>query len=1145
MAALEFSNKSSRNPALYLAPAAKFWNAYLVSKGTTPPKSGTIAFKDTPQYQGFYIFAPEAPSDINTFVSNAYQYFNTIKQDDQSGAIVWFQAPNEKPSKSNVQLIFLQAQGIEKFTLLKSYNYNFGNNFCTLTLTPSLGVVINLDTTNNRFVISGPPNPNFISFSANNIASQTKPAEELEIPLTGNAMASIRFLIGLNHATDFKAFDTSQKFFYHEKLTKKLREISYPVFQIGSQNNFVSFQASINPLDMLNSSSINTYLAFLGKSKSEEDQIDTVMGSNFQSVFGASVNLIPVLDFSTSLGSSNIPNNNSSLLVFSERSPSNKTDNWYMVPSGYFKLHSNAEDIEALNNNNAFKLLCGISGTESINTTVQTKTIDGDYMRFIDKQAAYAPVFPFEAVSNRNQSEKQDKLNSKFITSWVNIIPNNKNHTPYSGQPESGPLYTKVNSLGSNEQVHSDILNPFFPEVQYPDDICFPMVPYGGLIENENKFNGIKIEDIRNYEIQIINSTRKKIISESSRFFATQNDTGVTATNNDGFIITLKNTGQWDEILFARNNDLEFKFSGFGKTLQNAFQSNQQFIVASNKTHFGDFSNKIPIEDWQFDVNTPDKTNFGNYKDVILFKYCKGSIEDLVKNPKLWTQAEDFNGEDELNTLSSWIQEYIEDAKNTHDSQSESKSSPLKKFIQVVTNPEWNGILIIKADIDLKEMPDELQGLIGGIDIDKFYAHHIGIEVNKVAVENENTIVLKENSSLFGLINYIDEVYKEQLKKGESPETPVPPTPKCIYDFKVLKLQVLFENSKIKDFQSKAQLTANRLFSDKVTKIITNGKDNLTNSIVFDGSCQRHSDGSPLYIFDTAVENKFCFNSNLLPYIDVVKAQFNTTQKQGESVSKVHSRFMFWGKMDFKKLPCTDGKSKKQIDFDILSFGGKDEKDTTSGLCFSNLSINMDFDISTPTVKSFTFDANEIAFDVSKSTIRDSSLYKNFSLQINKFICGNKDTQPSDLGYLDIRMPEFTGNGVKNNWYGIEYKLDMGTPGELAAKAGFYSSLLIAWSPGGKSTETSYNVFAGIKLPGTEGAKLFGIQGVLKIGIASIQLFYSNDEKSFLMKLNDIALKFLGLLKLPPGSTTSFFLYGDPQGKKEGLGWFAAYNKNE
>ena len=159
-----------------------------------------------------------------------------------------------------------------------------------------------------------------------------------------------------------------------------------------------------------------------------------------------------------------------------------------------------------------------------------------------------------------------------------------------------------------------------------------------------------------------------------------------------------------------------------------------------------------------------------------------------------------------------------------------------------------------------------------------------------------------------------------------------------------------------------------------------------------------------------------------------------------------------------------------------------------------------------------------------------------------------KDTKPSSLGYLNLSLPGINTTGLSENWYGLEMTLNMGTPGELAASLDFNASLLIAWSPGNKATDTAYKAFVGIKLPGTSSnAKLLSLQGVLKLSIDTLKLEYVEAQQSYLMTLSKIALKFLGILKLPPGGSTNFLLFGNPKpgATAKSLGWYAAYNKTK
>ena len=123
-------------------------------------------------------------------------------------------------------------------------------------------------------------------------------------------------------------------------------------------------------------------------------------------------------------------------------------------------------------------------------------------------------------------------------------------------------------------------------------------------------------------------------------------------------------------------------------------------------------------------------------------------------------------------------------------------STMFQSFVDLVTDPSWNGVLGLNVYIPPGDLPSEVQGLLGGIDLSKFSAHHFGIETNSVGPDFS---LIK--SSLFALINY-----------DNSGDTTTTPTEGEDYAFKVLTLQVVFANSEITDFSSEIEVTIQNLF---------------------------------------------------------------------------------------------------------------------------------------------------------------------------------------------------------------------------------------------------------------------------------------------------------------------------------------------
>jgi hypothetical protein len=71
------------------------------------------------------------------------------------------------------------------------------------------------------------------------------------------------------------------------------------------------------------------------------------------------------------------------------------------------------------------------------------------------------------------------------------------------------------------------------------------------------------------------------------------------------------------------------------------------------------------------------------------------------------------------------------------------------------------------------------------------------------------------------------------------------------------------------------------------------------------------------------------------------------------------------------------------------------------------------------------------------------------------------------------------------------------------------------------------------------------LQTVLKLSIGQMVLTFDRSSNSFLLMLTEIALRFMGLLKIPPSGSSTFFLFGNPknEGKPSGLGWYAMFNQ--
>jgi hypothetical protein len=416
----------------------------------------------------------------------------------------------------------------------------------------------------------------------------------------------------------------------------------------------------------------------------------------------------------------------------------------------------------------------------------------------------------------------------------------------------------------------------------------------------------------------------------------------------------------------------------------------------------------------------------------------------------------------------------------------------------------------------------------------------------------------QDKSSLFGLISYIDRDYTAQqnIRAVHSQDRLITHVPHVVaaidpknefYDFKVLQLEVVFENSELLDFTSRIQLTTTRWFGETATLQSGFPPDPIDNqSIDLDGSYEMHN-GQRSYSFYTEPTQtyKFLIGSQVLNYVQIAKARFETlrSDSQPDTSENISTRFSFWGYLNFKEQPG----------FDLFSFGGDANAQLSEkqGLYFSNLGITMDFTLradETTGPRKFAFDAGRASYDISQSQVRPNSLFNRFPMKITSIMESDGRGSPADLGYLSVRAPkDFNALRLSKEWYAINFELNLGSMGALAEKAGFSAGLMLAWSPSESSVRTEVQ----IKLPGTGGGKkLLSLQGVLKLSIQFFE-FRTNpipgtEDLQYQLWFRNAGLSLLGM-KLPSEGTVDMVLAGDPLRQLEAgsLSWMAAYFPDE
>jgi hypothetical protein len=798
----------------------------------------------------------------------------------------------------------------------------------------------------------------------------------------------------------------------------------------------------------------------------------------------------------------------------------------------------------------AAQLLCGLSGTEHIQFLPASNAYAGDLMEFIPGKSAYAPDFPIPVNGSVGVSNAESLLsqNDYCTTSWVQVINtaplDDKRANSYFSQPQGAPLF-----LGSGDAGKAKFLDLFNAEAGATFDAgligstpkCFPMVPYGGVL------NGDSSTLYTEFERQIINPRRKQLIVTRADIKVRDDHSKLLFKNNaiasegnrlittpQGLLVrVIEEEGRqnWVELLLAIDKTLAARLSGLmitnlNATQRSAFQTNQQFLVVSKEDSFGKiggresdgsvFRNSVSVAGWPFYFKV-GKNQYGDFSNVLIFKFCPGSLADKASNSSSWTQAQDFVGDDDtVGQLSRWLQSYI--SKVDELVQTEPSYNYIHKIIH---DANWNGMLALNVDISVKDFPQDLKGLLGGMDLARFKAHHFGVEMNAINMR-EGHIAVPNCSSMFGLIDYNDDLPSVATDQN--------------FDFKVLKLRVLFKNSNIIDFNSKVNLTVNKLFGDDI-------KTGLK-TILLNGTYENH-DGKNTYIFNAVENTRFTLNSNVLQAIDFTKVQFTTLNNENtdktekpDKAEDVKSKFSVWGKMQFADLKGMDAFS-----FNQLAFGALD--------------IKMDFSMDDPSNRTFTFDPSGMTFDMLNSVARQKSLAMNFPISLSTVTAGDGTKMPKDSNFLSVTSPlDEYSQPFTTAWYGLTFNVNLGSAGALATQGGFTAKFLVAWcatAPDAEKDDHAAAIF--FQLPGagkSEGA--INLQSVLKLSVGGIAL-YADDKGTegiaYLLKFNKIVADIFGK-KLPPSGNTEFFLFGDPKRTAQiadpvtsSMGWYASYQKEK
>lgn len=964
-----------------------------------------------------------------------------------------------------------------------------------------------------------------------------KVGETIEVPLTGANRGSLSFDLDELIADEIDAgvIDTAIYYVAPDQERGRDQSLRYPLFNLADNmtgDDTVSFRAVLFAAHQMNSR-----FEFVRDGSPR-------LRSNFGTYDGHPIYFIP--SDGSALVFAHVPNPG----VHPSRAAEVKT-HYALVPTGYFELAVDPEgDTDGM-----VWLRGGASGNEFISFQPRRNGTPGDIMAFFPGQNGYGPdrVDLSRRVEQTLAAVSGELLTEEYLTSWVAVSPHpnspNGHTNQYYAQPDDNVLHEIVSAtnkfLQSVEMPVSDLqpLDGNGSDVQS----SFPLAPLNGVIAPDPMVAAeFEMSKYVVFETEIMSPTRKNRI--------TANAPGLTATSNrrtlletpkpmstpQGMIVEAVGN-DWQKMTLAYDGTNHLRFDDVSGQFQVAMNTNPLFMVVSKAGEIEESvsvspENLIEITGWPFrlevgemPLGTTDATATGlhRYNNVVIFKFKQGKFEDLVADSAQWASPGVFN--EDLADVQEWLGEIIEDAKEKAE---EDATSDLYSSLvaDVLTDPDWFGVLAFNVTVPLAEMPCEVQGLLGGMrNFSSFKAHHVGFPV--AMVSQPNGVLKMEKSSIFGLIDYEDD---EELPVLD---------PKPKYEYYTSTLKVRFANTEIADFSSTATLIMREAFGEPILPELMDQNIQRIDSLELEGSYQTFN-GTPSYTFELVAENDpMVFNKEansgikILKEMVITKVQFKTAACVDPATmtptSKVKAEFRFWGSLAFLGEAAIDF-----VSFDKLPF--------------SEMMLAMEFGFlnglpQNPTADDFLFDPGNLRFELSGSSPREDSLFSHLPLRLTNFHYATRKLDITQLGYWHIpNMVPGWGEAIDPQ-FALAITLDIG-PLTSALKAkkrvNIAIELIAAWAPSSRGGGTTF----GLKLgQNSEGTREFNIEGVFAIGVDNFGFMQLPLPGGGHLNTFFIKSAYISLMKkqFPPGGTFSilFFLPHRPNESPDGkaIGAYASY----
>ncbi|ODM75040.1 hypothetical protein A6X20_16780 [Bradyrhizobium elkanii] len=712
-----------------------------------------------------------------------------------------------------------------------------------------------------------------------------------------------------------------------------------------------------------------------------------------------------------------------------------------------------------------------------------------------------------------------------------------------------------------------------------------PVLPPRGVQQDQRK-------SARAFDIERLAHERRKLatpkgyaVTESSP--ATEADPVISrSTTPLGFEVERLPDGRIAAIVFAVSvgsidgQPAQFQFAVRGRTpggakgpvlpaVADALIRNRLFLVANKMPDAAaqgttSLESRVAIGGWPFDVGIPGaegRKEGQKLRSETLFivkGYEGRSIVELADDPPSWSGRDQFlrpgtagKGDPTANARQH-LKAFIGRAKTEANASGSAAAKQYQLLLSILNDGNWAGVLIINCDLGLGDLPAQVQGLLGGMDLERLRGEYVAIELKGIGSSGGST-----KSRLSGLIDYRDDDSAIEPAKANAAE----PEHDGSYGFKIRRLLVSFANGEISTFQAKIDFYLGRLFHgfgdiwEKRGSTAWQRKGDSILSLV--GRYERVREGGAtreIYTYETDPEQNFRYAAKkdgqvapeegdkdaIIRIVDVNRIAYVTdaSTPDGADAKSVVSRFLLDGRVKFGSLGGLD-----VIDIEALDFS---DMGIATGFRIPNLPGH---DIERA-LRMF-FNPGRLRFQFGSATKRPGrGFWSSFPLKFKALNLFGKGLRLPDLGYFGLGSSA-AADGFR---FGLEFDLDLGFLGSLAPKKGFKLSVLFGFSDGVRTGGGWAPCWAlGIKFPESDGKLDIGIEGVIKLRAERFKIL----DKQFrppgggapsqikLLYAIGAQLEILGYQFPKDAAGISLFLFVDPKAlgsgqASSGIGWFAA-----